>query len=301
MSFSEYTNKSVDEVLKIFKTSKNGLSKKDSLLSQQKYGLNEIKIKNVKVLDILFRQFKSPFFYLLLIAAIVSIAIGELIDSVTILVFIILNLSISFFQEYRAERAVFLLQKYIPHKVKILRNSKEEFLDSKLLVPGDIVLLEQGSLVPADLRLVSVHNFLVDESVLTGESVPVLKFSEAFHKEESEIFKAKNIDFSGTTVASGKATAVVIATGKNTVFGGLEKTISGITRESAYEKSILYFSKLILKIVVVTISLVFISNILLKGVDDIFSLILFADSRAKILAILRALAKFLIGITTLVA
>jgi Mg2+-importing ATPase len=276
MPFPEYTNKSTGEVLKIFKTSPSGLSKKEALLYQQKFGLNEIKIKNINAVQILLRQLKSPFTYLLMVAAVVSIAVGQLVDSVTILVFILINIIISFFQEYRAERAVFLLQKFLSHKIKVLRDSKEEIIDVKLLVPGDIVLLEAGDSVPADLRAISLQNFLADESVLTGESVPVSKVSDALSKQEKEIFKANNIIFSGTSVVAGKATAVVIATAKDTVFGNIEREISGIRRESTYEKSILYFSKLILKIVVTTIILIFIANLLLKGINDVLELILFS-------------------------
>ncbi len=131
-------------------------------------------------------------------------------------------------------------------------------------------------MVPADLRVISMQNFLVNESALTGESVPVSKITDAMAHEEEEIFKAKNIIFSGSSIISGKAQALVIATGKDTVFGGIVKTISGIRRESTYEKSILYFCKLILRIVVVTIILIFIANILLKGVSDVLELLLFS-------------------------
>ena len=161
--------------MNVLKTSKNGLSKKEVLLGQQKYGLNEIKTKNVNALNILIRQFKSPFCYLLLIAAVISIVIGQIDDSIAVLVFILINVGIGFFQEYRAERAVVILQKFIPQKIKVLRDSKEEIIDAKFLVPGDIVLLEAGDFAPADLRVINVQNFLVDESALTGESVPVSK------------------------------------------------------------------------------------------------------------------------------
>lgn len=257
-------------------SSENGLSKKEVLLRQKKYGLNEIKSKSVNALNILIRQFRSPFCYLLLIAAVISVLIGQMVDSVAVLAFIFINVVIGFFQEYRAERAVILLQKFIPQKIKVLRDSKEEIIDAKFLVEGDIVLLEAGNLAPADLRALSVKNFLSDESALTGESSPVSKIEEPMAVEEKEIFKTKNIIFSGTSVVSGKAIAVVVATGKNTVFGGIVKTISEIKRESTYEKSILYFCKLILKIVVVTIVLIFAANILLKGISDFFELLLFS-------------------------
>lgn len=276
MVFSQYTQKNIEDALESLGSSKEGLTKKESVLAQKKYGLNEIKVKNVNALDILIRQFKSPFIYLLFIAGIIAILIGEKVDSIIILSFILINIVIGFFQEYKAERAIILLKRFIPTRTKVLRGAKEEIIDRKFLVPGDIVLLEAGDVVNADLRVISLQNFLVNESVLTGESGPVSKIIDALSRDEEEIFKAKNIIFSGSSVISGKATALVIATGKNTVFGSIVKEVSGARQESTYEKSILYFSKLILRIVIVTISLIFVANILLKGINDVFELILFS-------------------------
>ncbi len=276
MSFYEYTNKSVEEVLSELKTSEQGLSRKEAALRQKTFGLNEIKAKSINAFEIIFRQLRSPFSYLLLAAAIIAILIGEKTDSIAIFAFIFLNVTIGFFQEYRAERAVFLLNKFIPHRVRVLREGKEEIIDKALLVPGDIVLLEAGDAAPADLRVLNLQNFLTDESALTGESAPVSKIADKLRQEEKEIFSAKNIIFSGTSVISGKVAAIVVATSKDTVFGGIIKTVSGIKRESTYEKSILYFCRLILKIVVVTIVLIFAVNILIKGVGNFFELLLFS-------------------------
>jgi len=276
MIFSQYTVKSLEQALKELGTSKEGLTEKEALLAQKKYGLNEIKVKNINAFDILIRQFKSPFAYLLFIAALIAILIGERVDSIAIFSFILINVIIGFFQEYRAERAVFLLQKFIPRTAKVLRDSKEEVINKKFLVPGDVVLLEAGDIADADLRVINTQNLLVNESALTGESAPVSKITDVLSHEEEEIFEAKNIIFSGCSIVSGKAQGLVIATGKDTVFGSIIKTISNIKRESTYEKSILYFSKLILRIVATTIILIFIANILLKGIGDIFELLLFS-------------------------
>ena len=276
MSFTEYTNKTAEEVLAKLKTSENGLSGKESVLRQKEFGLNEIVAKNANIFEVLLRQLKSPFTYLLMAAAVISILIGEKTDSIAILVFILINVVIGFFQEYRAERAVYLLKKFIPHKVKVLREGKEEIVDKSFLVPGDIVLLEAGDTAPADLRVLTAQNFLSDESALTGESSPVSKIPEKLNREEKEVFGAKNIIFSGTSVSSGKATGIVVATGKETVFGGIVKTVSSIKRESTYEKGIYYFCRLILKIVVVTIILIFAANIFVKGIKDFFELLLFS-------------------------
>lgn len=125
MIFSKFTAKNIGDVLKEFGTSEEGLTKKEVALAQKKYGLNEIKAKNIDVLSILARQFKSPFTYLLFIAAIIALLIGEKVDSIAVLVFIFINVVIGFFQEYRAEKAVSLLQKFIPKTIKVLRDYKE--------------------------------------------------------------------------------------------------------------------------------------------------------------------------------
>jgi len=276
MSFYQYTDKTKEETLKLLNSSIQGLSKKGVVLAQEKYGLNEIKAKDIKWLKILLRQFESPFFFLLVIAAIIAIFIGERIDSLAILTFIFLNVTIGFFQEYRAEKSVSLLKKIIPQRVKVLRDGKQQIIDKKFLVPGDIVLLEAGDIIPADLRVLELHNFLVDESTITGESSPVPKILEKLLIQEKEIFRAQNILFSGTSVISGRATAIVVATGKESILGEIIKSVSSNNKHSVYEKDIMYFSKLVLKIVTITIFLIFAANIFLKGLSDFFELLLFS-------------------------
>ena len=284
MAFSQYTLKTAKEVMDFFGTKDDGLSKKDVFSAREKYGFNEVETKNASVFNVLLRQFKSPFTYLLFAAALISFFIGERIDFIVISSVVVLNISIGFFHEYRAERAVYLLRRFVPQNVKVLRKGAEIIITKKEVVPGDIVLLKAGDRVPADLRVMSAENFLVDESSLTGESVPVAKISEPLSKETEEIFKAKNILFSGTSIISGQAQAVAIGTGKNTAFGEIAEMVSSGTKQSSYEKSIIYFCKLVLKIVLVTILLLFAANIVVKGLSNFFEFLLF--SVALIISIL---------------
>jgi len=129
------------------------------------------------------------------------------------------------------------LKKFIPQKIRVRRAGVEKITEKKYLVPGDIVLLEAGDIVPADLKLVKASNLLIDESIATGESVPVLKYAGGPDKL-----------LTGTAVVSGKAEAVVEATGENTFLGGIARAVSAENKASAYEKGVLYFSKLVLKI-----------------------------------------------------
>ena len=268
MIFSEYTAKKIEEVLSLLKTSKTGLSEEEARERLKIYGFNETKEKDTSLLDIFLRQLKSPFFYLLLIAAIITLFIGEKFDGFVILVFIFVNTILGFFQEARAQKSVSLLKKYIPLKARVLRNGKEITIDKKFLVLGDMVLLELGNVVPADLRMIKVENFLVDESILSGESFPVSKTSENISKEAKEIFEAKNIVFAGTSVISGTAEGVVIGTGKETIFGEITKLVSKTKRRSVYEKDLFKFSRLILKIVIIAIIFIFLANLILKGTED---------------------------------
>ncbi len=218
------------------------------------------------MLDVLLRQFKSPFFYLLFIAALIAFFIGEKTEGLVILIFVLINTLLGFFQEARAERAAALLKKYLPAKTRVLRDGLEKTIDKRLLVPGDIVLLEAGNIIPADLRLLQTENFLVDESILSGESIAVLKTHE----------KDTNLAFAATSVVSGKARGVVIGTGKKTELGKITKLVSEISREGAYEKTLLQFSRLILRIVVSTIVVVFLANLIVKGTANFFDFLIFA-------------------------
>lgn len=276
MKFSEYTTENIKETFSILRTSERGLSEKEAEKRLQKYGFNEIKEKEVGLFNIFLRQFKSPFFYLLFVAAIIAFFIGEKIDSLAILVFILVNVSLGFLQEARAHRAVLLLKKHLLEKVRVMRDGVEKSIEKKFLVPGDMVFLEIGNIVSADLRVFKIQNFLVDESVLSGESVPVPKIQHALAKETKEVFEAKNIAFAGTSVISGKAEGIVIATGQETVFGEITKLVSGITRESTYEKNLFKFCQLILKIVITAIALVFFANLIIKGTANFFEFLLFS-------------------------
>ena len=258
------------------KTSEQGLSLKETEIRLKKYGLNEIEAKKTTLFSVFLRQFKSPFFYLLFIAAVVAFAMAETLNGVAILIFVTINIVLGFIQEARAEKAITALKKYLPSNTRVLRDGKDKVIDKKFLVPGDIVMVEAGNIVPADLRVLKTEDFMVDESVLSGESVPVFKNSDSLLSETKEIFEASNILFAGTSVVSGEAEAVVINTGKNTVFGEIAKLASGISRESTYEKGLLKLSKFILKTVVATIIIVFTANLIIKGGTNVLEFLIFS-------------------------
>jgi Mg2+-importing ATPase len=270
-----YTNKTLQEVFAEFQTSPSGLSEKEVVLLQNKYGLNEIKERGNDMLEVLLKQFSSPFFYLLFIAGAISLLVGDRVNSAVIMVFVLLNVGIGFFQEYRAQRAIKLLKKLVPQKVKVIRENKQLIIEKKFLVVGDVVLLEAGDIVPAELRVLEVTNFLVDESVLTGESMPVFKISDPLKKEEKEVFKSTNMLFAGTSIISGKAKGIVVGVSQNTQLGKIISSVSLSRHQSTYEKNLLYFCRLILRIVVATIVLIFLLNLIIKGTTNFLEFSLF--------------------------
>jgi Mg2+-importing ATPase len=275
MSFSEFTKKEIKEVFEILKSKESGLSEEEVKERQKIYGLNEIKEKRVSAIEIFLKQLKSPFFYILLIAGILAFFIGERIDSLLIVIFASLNVILGFSQEYRAHRALYLLRSYFPPDINVLRDGKEKIIDKKYLVPGDLVLLQTGDIVPADLRIIEARNLLVDESILTGESEPIAKISESLEKETNQIFEAKNILFSGTSIISGKTKGIVISIGKETEIGKIGKLISKIEKPSLYQKEIFDFSKVIIRFVVLTILLIFLVNLFLKKQQNPIDFLIF--------------------------
>jgi len=275
MNFSQYTTKKIEEIFDIFKTGEKGLLDKEAEQRLIKYGFNEIKTKETTLLDVFLRQFKSPFVYLLIIATLIAFVVGEELDALVIAGFILINVFLGFFQEARAERAILILKKYFPSRTRVLRNGEEKTIEKKLLVPGDIVLLEQGNIAPADIMVFRAENLLVDESVLTGESVPVSKITQPLKEQTKEIFEAKNIIFAGTSIISGEVEGIAIATGKETVMGEVTRLVSTISRESIYEKNLLKFSRLILRLVVITIVFVFLANLIIKGTENILEFSVF--------------------------
>ena len=275
MNFSQYTTKKIEEIFEIFKTGEGGLLDKEAEERLQKHGFNETKAKETTLFDIFVRQFKSPFVYLLIIATIVAFFIGEKIDAAIIASFILINVSLGFAQEARAERAISFLKKYFPSKVRVLRGGEEKIIDKRFIVPGDMILLENGNIAPADAIIFKKENLLIDESILTGESVPVSKNSGSLKEEAKEIFKAENIIFAGTSIISGEAEAIVINTGKETVLGELAKMVTTISRENVYEKDLLKLSRLIMKLVIVTIVFVFLANLIIKGTTNLLEFLVF--------------------------
>lgn len=280
--FSVYTDKSIDSIVAQFQTSlEKGLTKAQVIERQKQYGFNVIQSKESGWATILLRQLESPFIYLLAIVALVSVFLQSHFEAAVILGVVLLNTFFGFFQEYRAARTLHLLKQLIVATVTVIRNGVETEIPSTQLVPGDIVVLHPGDIIPADIRFVSDQNVTVDESILTGESEPAKKQSMPLDAQIKETFKARNIGFWGTTITSGKAIGVVIGTGKNTSLGDISTLTVETVRISSFEKNIAAFSSFILRLMVVSLIIIFCANVLIKGDNmSLVQLILFSCALA---------------------
>ncbi len=265
-TFSDYTAKTQEEIFSKFNTSlSQGLSDEQARGLLSRWGNNQIKSKDTSIRELLVRQLASPFIYLLFFSAVLAFILGEQIDAVLIVLFITINTVLGFYQEYHSAKSLALLKKYIVRSARVLRNGKEAVINSIELVPGDILILETGDIVPADVRIINEKGLSIDESILTGESVPVQKTREVLPEATKEIYKASNIVFSGTTVVSGKGTGVVIFTGAQTTLGDISHLATQTKHQSTFDKNINKLSKFILNLVAVTLIFVFLANLFIKG------------------------------------
>lgn len=276
-----YTTETFEVLFKRLQTSAEGLSSQEAAKRQSQYGLNKLKEEKEVWFSILMRQFTLPFIYLLGAAAIIALFLGNTLEALLIIFFIVVNSFLGFYQEYKAQQTANLLKKYLVAQSKTFRDNHLTMIDNEMLVPGDVIILEPGDTIPADVRFIQEHNLVVDESELTGESVPVKKVAEPLKEPAHELFNAFNIGSAGTVVVQGKAVAVVLATGQESYQGVVATLTSRLVRESIFSKEIAQFSHFILILVTVTLVLVFLMNLIIKGAQaHIFDLLLFSIALA---------------------
>ncbi|WP_238649801.1 calcium-translocating P-type ATPase, SERCA-type [Paenibacillus piscarius] len=203
-----------------------GLSAEDAAARRKESGYNELSEgKRVSPFTLLLNQFKDFMVLVLMGATLVSGLLGEYLDAITIIAIILLNGALGFVQEFRAERSLRALKQLSAPTAKVLRGGKQEVLPARMLVPGDIVLLESGDRIPADVRWLQCSSLYAEESALTGESLPVSKHAQAIYAEEIPLGDQKNIGFMGTMVTRGTGRAVVIRTGMDTEMGKIADLI----------------------------------------------------------------------------
>jgi len=215
-------------VIEELQSSLNGLDETEVKLRRKKYGANHLKLKRGEnVFWIFFRQFHNPLIYILIASGALAVFLGKVTDASVVFAVVMLNTLIGFFQEYRSSQAIQALLQMIPQTSNVIRNGVVSSINSSELVPGDILVLQAGDRVAADIRLLSVKNLGCDESALTGESLPVMK-REGPVPADALIAERKCMAYNGTLVTSGTATGIVIATALETEFGKISKLLEEV-------------------------------------------------------------------------
>jgi Ca2+-transporting ATPase len=223
-----FYDESLKDVYLRLNSSDKGLSKEESQKRLKEQGYNELEQKNKHTaLKVLVNQLKNFLILLLIFAAVVSLVLGEHLEFYGISGIIILTIVLGFIQEYRAEKSMEALEKISAPYATVIRSSTQSKIFSRELVVGDVIVLSEGDIIPADVRLIEANNLEVDEASLTGESVPSKKTVRQLSKDLSPTDQL-NMGFSGTIVTKGSGKAIVTATGKNTEFGKIANTISEI-------------------------------------------------------------------------
>ncbi len=221
------------EICKGFRVDpEKGLSDREVSRRLAEFGPNSLVVKKgVNPVFLFLGQFKDFMVLVLMVATLISGLLGEIADAVTILAIVFLNAVLGFIQEYKAERSMESLRSLTAPEAMVLRNSRTEKVPASGLAPGDILMLEAGDRIPADIRWLNTSNIRVEESALTGESQPVAKMNQPLNDEYSSVADRKNMGYMGTVVVNGRGLGIVIATGMNTEMGMIAGMIQEVKEE----------------------------------------------------------------------
>lgn len=260
-----YFAMSVEQSIEDLKSSKNGLDEEDVKTRQKQYGLNYIRVKSEPLWRKIIEPFMDVFTLILALAAGISFWQNEKLDGIIIIVIIAISAIIFYIQRFSTEKVLRNLSKHTAQEVTVRRSGRVIQVDSAQIVPGDIIQINEGQQIMADLRLISVSNLRVDESQLTGESLPISKSIDIL-SDNSQIYEQSNMVFRGSFVISGTGIGIVTATGNSTEFGNLASLSSQSNERSPIQKKI---DTLISKIVAIVgaISIVIFALSLLRGME----------------------------------
>ncbi len=263
----------VDQVLKVLKTTRDGLAPAEAARRLSGYGPNALETVRPKtVVAIFFDQFKDFMIVVLLAAAVLSGLVGEAKDTIAIVVIIILNAVIGFVQEFRSERAMEALRELSAPNATVVRVGDAQIVPAVDLVPGDLVLLETGMVVPADLRVLEVTGLDINEASLTGESSPVEKNTHALSEDLTIIAEQQNMAFSSTIVTSGRGAGVVVATGGDAQIGRIANLVQVAELKTPLQKRLARFGQTLAIAILAVSAIVFLIGVL-RGVDPTLMLL----------------------------
>lgn len=246
--------KSLVAVFQELATDKNGITDFEAMLRLKKFGFNRLKnIKKTKLIVKFLSQFKDVMVIILAAAALLAIFMGEPRDAMIILIIILINASIGFIQEFKAERILSAFSQHLSSFSKVIRNNKLKKILSSEIVPGDILFLEAGDAVPADARLIESFDLRVNEFSLTGESLPRSKFVCDI-KKDKPLADIANTIFMGTSIVDGEGKAIVVKTGMNTEFGKIAKQVQSVKEElTPLQKQLVHIGRTTIKIALIIV------------------------------------------------
>jgi magnesium-transporting ATPase (P-type) len=215
----QWTAKTVQQISADLHTTDAGLSEAEAARRLREIGSNDIHASTVSLFSIFTKQYANFLMLLLAFGAGLSLFLGQTVDGLVILSILVLNGALGTFQEYRAQQTSLALRKHIPQRVSVRRGGVVKIIQRSQLVPGDVVVIQSGQVISADMRLIKNFGLIVDESSLTGESTGIVKQAEPLRVAPSAIHECSNILFSGTVSIAGGGEAIVFATGKQSEFG----------------------------------------------------------------------------------
>jgi Mg2+-importing ATPase len=258
---TETSTKPGADVLQMLGSSLAGLSEVEAAERIEKYGPNEVASEEKHGwFHRLYTASRNPLVILLTVLAILSFLTGDFGAGTVMMLMVILGLSLRFVQETRADNAAARLKAMISVTATVVRDAQLKEIPLNQLVPGDIVKLACGDMIPGDVRLISAKDLFVIQATLTGESLPVEKVDAPDTREKVSTIERKNLCFLGTSVETGSATAVIIATGPQTHFGKIARSLSGQQLETAFDKGVKKFTWLMIRFMLVMVPLVFLIN-----------------------------------------
>ena len=252
-------------LFRTLETSKLGLTSVEAQARLQKYGTNEVaQRKKQSIVVKFFRSLSNPLVIILLVAGAISGFTGDAVDATIIFLIVIMSSVLTVYQESKAENAAEALKKRVAVTATVFRDGKKQEIVTTEIVPGDIISLSPGDIVPAEARIFESKDLSIDQSALTGESFPVEKTSEPETTTASggTITDLPNIAFSGTSVVTGFATSVVLTTGISTEFGEISEKLAGKETDTDFEKGLRRFSSLITEVTILLTVFVFLVNAL---------------------------------------
>ncbi|MGN6178656.1 MAG: cation-translocating P-type ATPase, partial [Mucilaginibacter sp.] len=270
-SLEQFWSLETGEVLELLSCNPGGLDEATATVRLKQYGANTITVNTGASTIILFlSQFKSPVTLLLVIAAILSAFLGDATDTIIILIIVLISGLLGFWQEKGAANAVKELLKLVRLHCRVLRDEQQKEVPVEIVVPGDIIALSAGDIIPADSLIINTDQLFVDEAAFTGETYPVEKHAGNV-PSETVLAKRSNILLMGSHVVSGKATAVVVNTGMKTEFGKISSMLRLRSPETDFEHGIRRFGYLLMEITLLLVIVIFAINVLLhKPVLDSF-------------------------------